>query len=93
MLEKAQRDLVTIYGVSTSAYGNGNDDDDDVLVKLADGDRRARSSIPLENVYKDIAGYLQVPTDGGNYRLRPGHRRILRRKGQQHFPCDHQSYR
>jgi VWFA-related protein len=64
--ELAQRNLVTIYGVSTSAYGNGNDDDDDVLLKLAIA-TGGKVEYPLENVYKDIAGYLQVPTDGGNY--------------------------
>lgn len=66
VLELAQRNLVTIYGVSTSAYGNGNDDDDDVLLKLAIA-TGGKVEYPLENVYKDIAGYLQVPTDGGNY--------------------------
>jgi len=66
VLELAQRNLVTIYGVSTSSYGNGNDADDDVLLKMANA-TGGKVEYPLENVYRDIAGYLEVPTDGGNY--------------------------
>ena len=66
VLELAQRKLVTIYGVSTSSYGNGNDADDDVLLKMANA-TGGKVEYPLENVYRDIAGYLEVPTDGGNY--------------------------
>jgi len=66
VLELAQRKLVTIYGVSTSSYGFGNDADDDVLVKMALA-TGGKVEYPLQNVYRDIAGYLQVPTDGGNY--------------------------
>jgi Ca-activated chloride channel homolog len=66
VLELAQRQLVTIYGVNTSSYGSGNDDDDDVLLKLAIA-TGGKVEYPLQNVYKDISGYLQVPTDGGNY--------------------------
>lgn len=64
--ELAQRQLVTIYGVSTSSYGFGDDKDDDVLVKLALA-TGGKVEYPLQNVYRDISGYLQVPTDGGNY--------------------------
>lgn len=66
VLEKAQRDLVTIYGVSTTSYGFGNDADDDVLVKLAEA-TGGKVEYPLQGVYKDISGYLEVPRDGGNY--------------------------
>ncbi|HEY1757052.1 MAG TPA: VWA domain-containing protein [Bryobacteraceae bacterium] len=66
VLELAQRQLVTIYGVSTSSYGTGNDEDDDVLLKLAKA-TGGKVEYPLENVYRDIAGYLEVPTDYGNY--------------------------
>ena len=66
VMELAQRNLVTIYGVSTSAYGFGNDADDDVLLKLAIA-TGGKVEYPLQNVYADIAGYLEVPTDGGNY--------------------------
>jgi VWFA-related protein len=66
VLELAQRNLVTIYGVSTAAYGFGNDDDDDVLIKLAIA-TVGKVEYPLQNVYKDVSGYLQVPRDEGNY--------------------------
>jgi VWFA-related protein len=66
VLELAQRQLVTIYAVSTSAYGNGTDADENVLLKLAIA-TGGKVEYPLENVYRDISGYLQVPTDGGNY--------------------------
>jgi Ca-activated chloride channel family protein len=66
VLELAQRNLVTIYGVSTTSYGFGNDADDDVLTKMAIA-TGGKVEYPLQNVYRDIAGYLQVPTDGGNY--------------------------
>jgi VWFA-related protein len=66
VLEKVQRDQVTIYGVSTTSYGFGSDADDDVLWKLAQG-TGGKVEYPLQNVYRDISGYLEVPTDGGNY--------------------------
>jgi Ca-activated chloride channel homolog len=66
VLEKAQREMVTIYGVSTTSYGFGNDADDDVLVKLAEA-TGGKVEYPLQGVYKDISGYLEVPRDGGNY--------------------------
>jgi len=66
VLELAQRNLVTIYGVSTSSYGTGDDDDDNVLLKMANA-TGGKVEYPLENVYRDISGYLEVPTDGGNY--------------------------
>lgn len=66
VLEKLQREQVTVYGVSTTSYGFGNDADDDVLWKLAQG-TGGKVEYPLQNVYRDISGYLEVPTDGGNY--------------------------
>ncbi len=66
VLELAQRNLVTIYGISTSSYGFGNDDDDDVLLKMAIA-TGGKVEYPLQNVYKDVSGYLQVPRDEGNY--------------------------
>jgi VWFA-related protein len=66
VLELAQRNLVTIYGVSTTAYGFGNDADDDVLLKMAIA-TGGKVEYPLQNVYSDVSGYLQVPRDEGNY--------------------------
>ena len=89
-LELAQRDLFTIYAVSTSSYGFGDDADDDVLVKLALA-TGGKVEYPLQNVYRDISGYLEVPTDGGNLPVRLGYRRIRRRQGQQHL-SSHRQY-
>jgi len=66
VMELAQRNLVTIYGVSTSSYGFGNDADDDILLKMAIA-TGGKVEYPLQNVYKDVSGYLQVPRDEGNF--------------------------
>lgn len=70
VLELAQRNLVTIYGISTMAYGFTNAGDDN-LVRLAD-ETGGRVEYPLQNVYKDVAGYLQQPSDEGNYVYKVG---------------------
>ncbi|MGH9666931.1 MAG: VWA domain-containing protein, partial [Bryobacteraceae bacterium] len=54
VLELAQRNLVTIYGVSTVAFGFNNVDEAN-LVKLTD-QTGGRVAYPLEGVYKDISG-------------------------------------
>jgi Ca-activated chloride channel homolog len=69
-LEIAQRNLVTIYGVSTMAFGFGSDSQKD-LVRLAE-ETGGRVEYPLEGVYKDVAGYLSTPSDEGNYALKVG---------------------
>ena len=69
-LEIAQRNLVTIYGVSTVAFGFANDDTKN-LVRLAE-ETGGRVEYPLEGVYKDVAGYLSTPSDEGNYALKVG---------------------
>ena len=69
-LEIAQRNLVTIYGVSTVAFGFANEDDKN-LVQLAD-ETGGRVEYPLEGVYSDVAGYLSTPSDDGNYAFRVG---------------------
>lgn len=70
VLEIAQRNLVTIYGVSTMAYGFANEGDKN-LVRLAE-ETGGRVEYPLQEVYKDVAGYLSQPRDEGNYALQPG---------------------
>lgn len=70
VLELAQRNLVTIYGVSTVAFGFNNADEAN-LVRLAD-ETGGRVAYPLEGVYKDISGYLSTPQDAGNYALTVG---------------------
>src|SRR5271165_1456371 len=69
-LEIAQRNLVTIYGVSTVAFGFANDDSKN-LVRLAE-ETGGRVEYPLEGVYKDVAGFLSTPSDEGNYALKVG---------------------
>jgi Ca-activated chloride channel family protein len=69
-LEIAQRNLVTIYGVSTMAFGFGSDSQKD-LVRLAE-ETGGRVEYPLEGVYKDVAGFLSTPSDEGNYALKVG---------------------
>jgi Ca-activated chloride channel homolog len=70
VLELAQRNLVTIYAISTENFGFDNPDKD-VLEKLAQ-DTGGRVEYPLDNLYKDVSGYLSHPTDEGNYALDPG---------------------
>ncbi len=69
-LEIAQRNLVTIYGVSTVAWGFNNVDDKN-LVRLAE-ETGGRVEYPLEGVYSDVSGYLSQPSDEGNYALKVG---------------------
>jgi Ca-activated chloride channel homolog len=70
VLELAQRNLVTIYGVSTIAYGFGSEGEAN-LRRLAE-ETGGRVEYPLENVYADVAGYLSKPSDEGNYALKVG---------------------
>jgi VWFA-related protein len=64
-LEIAQRNLVTIYGVSTSAFGDVQPEEQN-LVKLAE-QTGGRVVSPLQKLYSDISGYLSTPKDAGNY--------------------------
>ena len=69
-LEIAQRNLVTIYGISTVAFGFDNLDAKN-LTRLAD-ETGGRVEYPLEGVYSDVSGYLSQPSDDGNYALKVG---------------------
>ena len=69
-LEVAQRNLVTIYGVSTVAFGF-NSEDEKNLIQLAE-ETGGRVEYPLQNVYADVSGYLSTPSDEGNYALKVG---------------------
>ena len=70
VLELAQRNLVTIYAVSTMAFGFSNESQD-VLEKLT---RKTGGHVeyPLNSLYKDVSGYLSNPSDDGNYALTVG---------------------
>ena len=69
-MEIAQRNLVTVYGVSTVGYGFSNENEKN-LVKLAE-ETGGRVEYPLQNIYSDVDGYLEKPSDEGNYALKVG---------------------
>jgi len=70
VLELAQRNLVTIYGISTVSYGFTSPGDDN-LVRLAE-ETGGKVEYPLQDVYKDVSGYQSVPSDEGNFALKVG---------------------
>ncbi|MGI9074812.1 MAG: VWA domain-containing protein [Bryobacteraceae bacterium] len=70
VIELAQRNLVTIYCISTQAFGFTNASDDN-LVRLAT-ETGGRVVYPLGDVYKDTDGFLSKPSDDGNYALTVG---------------------
>lgn len=70
VVEIAQRNLVTIYGVSTVAFGF-NSEGDKNLQRLTE-DTGGRVEYPLQGLYKDVSGYLSTPSDEGNYALKVG---------------------
>jgi VWFA-related protein len=70
VVEIAQRNLVTIYGVSTTAFGFFSEGEERLQrLTAATGGRVVH---PLENVYKDVDGYLSKPQDAGNFALTVG---------------------
>jgi Ca-activated chloride channel homolog len=70
VIELAQRNLITIYCISTQAFGFTNQSDEN-LVRLAN-ETGGRVVYPLGDVYKDTDGYLSHPSDDGNYALTVG---------------------
>src|SRR6266850_8251591 len=70
VLEIAQRNLVTIYGMSTIAFGF-NSDGEKNLTRLAEA-TGGRIEYPLNSLYKDVSGYLSTPSDEGNYAYKVG---------------------
>jgi len=70
VIEIAQRNLVTVYGISTTAYGFGSAGDQN-LVKLAE-ETGGRVEYPLQDVYKDVSGFLSKPSDEGNFAFKVG---------------------
>lgn len=69
-IELAQRNLVTVYCISTSAFGF-TDDSTNNLVRLAQ-QTGGRVVYPLEDVFSNVNGYLSKPQDAGNYELMVG---------------------
>lgn len=70
VVEIAQRNLVTIYGISTVAFGFTSEGEKN-LTRLAE-ETGGRVEYPLQGVYSDVAGYLSTPSDEGNYALKVG---------------------
>jgi VWFA-related protein len=70
VIELAQRNLVTVYGVSTAAYGFDNPDRDQ-LERLTT-ETGGHVEYPLNNPYSDVSGFLSQPSDEGNYALKVG---------------------
>ena len=70
VLELAKRNLVTIYAISTMSFGFDNADRD-VLEKLTT-ETGGHVEYPLNDLYKDVSGYLSNPSDEGNYALKVG---------------------
>ena len=71
VLELAQRNLVTIYGISTAAFGFSNEEGDN-LERLST-ETGGHVEYPLnKDLYKDVSGYLSNPSDAGNYALTVG---------------------
>lgn len=70
VVEIAQRNLVTIYGVSTVAFGFRNDGEPN-LKRLCESSG-GRVVYPLENLYSDVSGYLSTPSDEGNFAYKVG---------------------
>jgi Ca-activated chloride channel family protein len=70
VVELAQRTLVTVYCISTEAFGFTAESTHN-LVRLAT-ETGGRVVYPLGDVYKDTDGYLSHPSDDGNYALTVG---------------------
>lgn len=70
VVELAQRNLVTIYCVSTVGFGF-NSDGEKNLIRLAE-ETGGRVEYPLQGNYSDVSGYLSTPSDEGNYALKVG---------------------
>jgi VWFA-related protein len=70
VVEIAQRNLVTIYGISTVAFGFHAVGESNLL-RLTEA-TGGRIVYPLENPYSDVSGYLSTPSDEGNFALKVG---------------------
>jgi VWFA-related protein len=70
VIDAAQRNQVTIYAVSTVAWGY-HEPQEENLVRLVEA-TGGRISRPLHDVHKDTSGHLSQPQDAGNYVLKVG---------------------
>ena len=70
VIELAQRNQVSIYGMSTMAFGAASDDEDN-LERLTH-ETGGHVEYPLGSPYGEVSGYLSNPSDEGNYALHVG---------------------
>ncbi|MEO8097306.1 MAG: VWA domain-containing protein [Acidobacteriota bacterium] len=70
VIELAQRNLVSVYAMSTNAYGFTSDATKN-LRRLAE-ETGGRVEYPLENTYDNTQGFLSRPSDDGNYEFKIG---------------------
>ena len=70
VIELAQRNLVTVYGISTVSFGASSEDSDN-LERLAK-ETGGKVEYPLNNPYSNVSGFLSQPSDEGNYALKVG---------------------
>src|SRR5580692_704529 len=70
VIEIAQRNLVTVYAMSSVAFGFHTDGEENLTALT--GETGGKVETPLNNAYKDVAGYLSQPSDDGNYALQVG---------------------
>ena len=83
VIEIAQRNLVTVYGMSTVAYGF-NTEGEANLKRLAE-ETGGRVEYPLQSLYKDVSGYLSTPVRRRQLCLQGGHGRVCGRGGEGHL--------
>jgi VWFA-related protein len=70
VIELAHRNQVTIYAVSTQAFGFVNESQ--TVIERLTTETGGHVEYPLNNPYKDISGYLSKPQDAGNYAIDVG---------------------
>jgi VWFA-related protein len=70
VLELSQRNLITIYGIGTTAFGFGSEGDKN-LARLTE-ETGGRVEYPLQGLYSNVSGYLSTPSDEGNYAYKVG---------------------
>jgi Ca-activated chloride channel family protein len=70
VVELAQRNLITVYAINTESYSftSGSKKNLDVLAEETGG----RVEEPLQHVYDGVSGFLNQPSDFGNYQLKVG---------------------
>jgi VWFA-related protein len=68
--EIAQRNLVTVYAMSTAAFGMPVEGEDSLVTLTSQTGGKVET--PLNHLYKDVSGYLDTPSDDGNYALAVG---------------------